>query len=102
MKALLDGMYQSNSQFQPSRYSTSRENALANNIYMNDFYKREIGGPPVFLTVDTTLKSLDWVKCFYTLPVQIDVRGVLQVGLALKLCSRFSAPTPSFAPYPCR
>lgn len=61
------------------RYTTSGSEGLTNDISINDFHKREMNSQPIFVSVDTTLKSVEWVKCFYLFGVQIESRGVLQV-----------------------
>jgi len=58
-------------------YSTSKD-STANNVWVNEWYKKEMNSQPIFLSVDTTLKSVDWVKCYYLYQVQIGGRGVLQ------------------------
>jgi len=59
-------------------YTTAAQSdVLSNNMLISEFYTREMNNPPVLLTVDTTLKSLDWVKCQYLYNVQIGQR-VLQ------------------------
>jgi len=56
-------------------YSTTKADVLSNSMLINDFYTREmVGAPPIFLYLDTTLKTLDWVRCMYLYDVQIGDR----------------------------
>eukprot|EP01126_Amoeba_proteus_P047854 TRINITY_DN549_c0_g1_i2.p1 TRINITY_DN549_c0_g1~~TRINITY_DN549_c0_g1_i2.p1 ORF type:complete len:221 (+),score=43.59 TRINITY_DN549_c0_g1_i2:134-796(+) len=58
--------------------TTSKKDSVANSVLFNDFYAKEMNNTPVMMIVDTTLKTQNWVLCYYFYPISLGERGIIQ------------------------